>query len=421
MASLGSRILKIVGWVLGSIIVLLLIVVLYIQVRWDASDGRPVPEFKAPMDSAAIARGEYIYKFQAQCWACHQTPPGGVNAPPNGGRLFDLTDIGPGFGKWYSPNLTPDVETGLGAWTDGQVVQALREGLNREQATLFPIMPIDWYYGMADEDVLSIVAYLRSLPSVRNKVPDREPSFVAKALFTFGIMRPKDPITAPVSAPSRGVTPEYGGYVARNLAGCADCHTPRNLQDGQFYFDSLFAGSSFPYGGGEKDPLLSFARNITPDKETGIGSWTEEQFIDAVTMGVRPDSTVLTPHMPYAYYKSWTMDDLRAVFLYLQTVPALRRTVPPNQVDSKVIVPQGSQRGEFVFRTRCEACHGENGTGAQPTNVKLAEVSASLTDKDLKDFISAGQMNLKMPLYKNILTDEELTDLVAFIRTWEEK
>jgi mono/diheme cytochrome c family protein len=417
MSTLGKRILKIVGWILGSVVALVLILVLYIQFRWDAPDGRPIPQLTVPTDSASIARGEYIYKFQAQCWGCHGGSTG-VNGPPSGGRVFDLTDIGPGFGRWYSPNLTPDQETGLGSWSDGQIVQALREGLNKDRATLFPIMPVDWYHGMSDEDVLSVVAYLKSLPAVNNKVPQREPSFVTKALFTFGLMKPKDPITAPVSAPPRGVTVEYGGYVARNLAGCADCHTPRNLDDGHFYMDSLFAGSSFPFGGGEEDPILSFARNITPDEETGIGSWTEEQFMNSVTMGLRPDSTVLTPHMPYAYYKSWTIEDLQAVFLYLRSLPPVKRTVPPNQIDPDVTIAEGD-RGEFLFRTRCESCHGENGGGAQPTNVKLAEVSASLTDKDLLDFIAGGQVNLKMPGFRNTLKEDELNDVVAFIRTWK--
>jgi mono/diheme cytochrome c family protein len=420
MSNVGKRLLKIVAWVLGSLVALILILVLYIQTRWDAADGRPIPQVTAPMDSATIARGEYIYKFQAQCWGCHQETSTGVNLPPKGGRVFDLSDIGPGFGKWYSPNITPDHETGIGGWTDGQIVQALREGLNFERATLFPIMPIDWYHGMSDEDILSVVAYLRSLPPVHNQVPKREVSFITKALFTFGLMKPKEPITTPVSAPPRGITPEYGGYVARNLAGCADCHTPRNLDDGQFYLDSLFAGSSFPFGGGKKDPIFSFARNITPDRETGIGGWTEEQFINAVTMGVRPDSTVLTPHMPYPSYKSWTMEDLQAVYLYLQTVPPIKRTVPPNRIDPAVTIAE-NERGAFLFRSRCEACHGENGSGAQPTNVKMAEVTALLTDKDLMDFISGGQMNLKMPLYKNTLSEDELRDVIAFIRSWEKK
>lgn len=419
MSTVGKRILKFIGWGLGIVAALLLLLVLYVQMRWDAKDGRTAPVFKAPTDSLTIARGEYIFKFQAQCWGCHQSPPRDANAAPNGGMLFDLSDAGPGFGKWYSRNITPDTETGLGGWTDGEIVQALREGLNKDRRTLFPIMPTDWYHGMADEDVLAVVAYLRSIPPVKNHVTEREPSFVAKALFTFGLMKPKEPITEPVTAPPRGITPEYGRYVSNHLAGCAECHTPRNLQDGQFYLDSLFAGSSFPMDSDEGNSIHSYARNITPDVETGIGSWSEDQFINAVTTGVRPDGTVLTPHMPYAYYKFWNEDDLKAVFMYLKTVPARKRTVPANEFDARLKTAQGSERGGLVFQSRCQVCHGENGSGAQPTNVKLAEVAASLNDQELKEFISSGQMNLKMPAYGKTLNDDELNDVVAFIRAWK--
>jgi len=125
--------------------------------------------------------------------------------------------------------------------------------------------------------------------------------------------------------------------------------------------------------------------------------------------------------MPYAYYKSWSLEDLSAVFAYLKTVPAIKRIVPSNEFDSHLKTAQGSQRGNLVFQSRCQVCHGENGGGAQPTNVKLAEVSASLNDKDLKEFITSGQMNLKMPGFGKTLHEDELADLVAFIRTWEKK
>lgn len=414
-------ILKILGWAAGLVVVVILLIVGFVQMRWDAADGRPVPELKAPTDSASIARGEYIFKYQSQCWGCHAGMTETTTASASGGRLFDLTDVGPGFGKWYSRNLTSDTGTGLGSWTDGQIVQALREGLNKDRATLFPIMPVDWYHGMADDDVLAVVAYLRSLPPVKNAVPAREPSFATKALFTFGLMKPKDAVTAPIAAPPKGVTPEYGRYLARHLAGCADCHTPRNLEDGQFYMDSLFAGSSFPFGGGEEDPIASFARNITPDMETGIGSWTEEQFIMAVTSGMRPDGTVLSAHMPYPYYKFWGADDLRAVFAYLMTVPARKRTVPPNESDASLVNARGAERGGLLFKSRCQMCHGENGRGAEPTNVKLAEVAPSLSDADLVEFVKSGQLDLKMPAFGKTLKDPELADIVAFIRTWEKK
>ncbi len=421
MSTIGKRILKILGWVVGSAVALLLVLVAYVQLRWDAKDGRSAPNLKAPTDSATIARGEHIFKYQAQCWGCHQNPARDANAPPNGGMLFDLSNAGPGFGKWYSRNLTPDMETGLGGWTDGEIVQALREGLNKDRETLFPIMPVDWYHDMADEDVLAVVAYLRSIPPVKNEVPKREPSFFAKALMTFKLMKPKEPITMPVTAPPKGITPEYGKYLSSHLANCAECHTPRNLQDGQFYLDSLFAGSSFAFGADEGSPIVSYARNITPDVETGIGSWSEEQFINAVTTGVRPDGTVLSSHMPYAYYKSWSMDELKAVFLYLKTVPARKRTVPANEFDARLKTARGTERGNLVFQARCQVCHGENGGGAQPTNVKLAEVAVSLSDQELKEFIASGQMNLKMPPYGKTLKDDELNDLIASMRTWEKK
>ncbi len=417
-----KRILKILGWIAGTILALVLILVVYVNARWDVTDGRSVPNLKAPSDSASIARGEYIFKYQAQCWGCHQSEATDPTGPPSGGLLFDLTNVGPGFGKWYSRNITPDVETGIGGWTDGEIVQALREGIRKDRTPLFPIMPIDWYHDTADEDILAVVAYLKSIPPVKNGVPEREPSFVAKTLMTFGIMKPMEPVVAPLVAPPRGITPEYGRYVSSHLSGCADCHTPRNLQDGKFYLDSLFAGGNFPFGEDMETWYLSaYARNLTPDSETGIGGWTEEQFLTAVTTGVRPDSTVLTPHMPYAYYKFWTEEDLRAIYTYLKTVPALKRTAPPTRTNPDFKVEPGADRGSKVFGARCEACHGKDGKGAQPTNVKLAEVSASLSDADLKEFIAGGQMNLKMPTFRKTLSNEELDDVVAFIRTWEQK
>ncbi len=414
-------ILKILGWIVGIVIIVIIALVGYIQMRWDAKSDRPVPNLKAPTDSATIAHGEYIFKYQAQCWGCHQNPPTDASAPPNGGFLFDFTNIGPGFGKFYSRNLTPDRETGLGNWSDGEIVQALREGINKDRVMLFPIMPVDWYHGMADDDALAVVAYLRTLPAVKNEVPKREVTFITKALFTFGLMKPQDAITQPVISPPRGVTAEYGKYISSHVADCADCHTPRNLEDGKFYYDSLFAGSSFAFGSDEGAPLVSFARNITPDMETGIGSWTEEQFISAVTTGVRPDSVVLSPHMPYAYFKFLETDDLRAIFQYLKTIPAIKRTVPSNELSSAFKAATGVERGKLIFESHCRVCHGKDGGGAYPTNVKLADVAASLTDQELMDFIKSGQMNLKMPVFGHTLKDDELTDVVKFIRTWEKK
>lgn len=421
MPSFVVRLLKILGWGIGVIVLVAALLATYVLLRWDSGDGRAAPTLTAPGDSASIARGEEIFKYQAHCWSCHQTPENHDKMVPSGGLEFDLTNVGPGFGKFYSPNLTSDLETGLGGWTDGEVVQALREGVRKDRAPLFPIMPIDWYHGMADDDVLAVVSYLRTLPAVKHAVPVREPTFVLKALFAFGMIGPKAPVTGPVVAPPRGVTVEYGRYLSSNVADCADCHTPRSLQDGSFYLDSLFAGSSFPFGGGPEGPILAFARNVTPDVETGIGAWTDSQFVEAVTAGMRPDGTVLSTMMPYAYYKFWAPEDLEAVRLYLKSIPAVRRRVPAIEYEPALIAARGTERGRLLFAARCQACHGDEGKGAPSTAVTLAEVSPAFTDAELADFIREGQLNLMMPSFAKTLSDGELTDLVAYVRTWEKQ
>jgi len=413
-----KNVLKWLGRMLTVLVVLLVMVGLFIEFSWDRQDSRPAPQMSVLRDSATVARGEYIFKHAWQCWGCHAASGDG-NAPPSGGRVFDLRSVGPGFGVYYSKNLTPDSATGLGAWTDGEIVQAIREGIRRDRHVLFPLMPVDWLKGLSDQDVLAVVAYIRSLPPVSNQVPEREVSFVAKALMAFNVIKPIAPITAPVVAPPPGRTAEYGKYVASNMAGCADCHSPRNLQNGEFYPDSLFAGGNIPFGKDEGDPIYVFARNIRPDPETGIGGWTEEDFLQAVTTGMRPDSTVLIPHMPYAYYKFLSEDDLRAMYAYLRSLPPLRRTAPPLGFSPEMVNAQGASRGALLFRARCRGCHGDEGAGAVPTNVKLAEVASSMEDADLRDFIASGQMNLKMPAFGKTLTAEELADIVAYLRSWQ--
>lgn len=411
--------LKWLGWLVLGLVVLLGVLALYVQLTWNKADGRPAPQVTAPHDSATVARGEYIFKYAWKCWGCHASGDG--NAPPSGGRAFDLRSVGPGFGVFYTRNLTPDSATGLGSWTDGEIVQAIREGVRKDRQVLFPLMPIEWLNGISDRDVLAVVAYLRSLPPVSNRVPERQVSFVAKALMAFNIIKPMDPVTTPIVAPPPGKTVEYGRYVASNLAGCADCHSPRNLQNGKFYLDSLFAGGSIAFGKIEGAPVFAYARNLRPERGSGAHEWTEEEFLQTVTTGVRPDTTVLTPYMPYPYYKFMTEEDLGAIYVYLRSLAPIKRDVPPPGVSADFVQARGVARGTLLFRIRCSECHGKEGAGALPTNVKLAEVVSSMTDDDLRDFVASGQMNLKMPTFRKTLTPEELNDIIAYIRTWGEK
>jgi mono/diheme cytochrome c family protein len=413
-----KRALKVVGGFAGLLIVLFLAFSVYVLAVWDRANDRPAPEMAARSDSAAMARGEYLFKVSWQCYGCHQSGAPDADAPPSGGGVFDLRSTGPGFGIYYSRNITPDSATGIGRWTDGQIVQAIREGVNRDRRTLFPIMPVDWLRDLSDEDALAIVSYLRSIPPVRNAVPPGEPSFFAKALIALKVIKPIPPITTPVVSPPRGLTIDYGRYMATAAAGCADCHTPRNLQNGQFYTDSLFTGGSIAFGEAEHEPVISYARNLRPDNTDGIGGWTEEQFLVAVTAGFRPDSTALVPQMPYAMYKFLAPDDLRAIFLYLQSLPPVRRTTPPARYSSALESTRGAERGKLVFEARCQSCHGENGMGIRVTSVRLAEAVPSYTDEDLRNFVEEGQVDLKMPAFRKTLSRKDLDDIVAYIRTW---
>jgi mono/diheme cytochrome c family protein len=414
-----KRALRAAGIAAGVLVLLMLLVTAYVLAVWDRPDPRSAPTLTAPHDSASVARGKYLFTVTWQCYGCHQSGPADPSAPPSGGKAFDLRSIGPGFGTYYSRNLTPDTATGIGLWTDGEFVQAIREGVGRKRHALFPIMPMDWLKNLSDEDALAIVAYLRSLSPVRSPIPANEPSFVAKALFAFNVLKPGPPIDRPVVAPPRGVTVEYGRYMATAAAGCGECHTPRNLQNGEFYLDSLFAGSSFAFGLVEGDPLYTFARNITPDPDDGIGRWTEEEFLDAVTAGFRPDSTALGPYMPYAHYKFLVADDLRAIFLYLKSLPPVRRRTPPPAYAEEVHTATGAARGKLLFAARCQACHGEQGMGELVTSGRLAAVVPFYTDQDFRNFVEEGQVPLKMPGFRKTLSRADLDDIIAYVRTWK--
>ena len=414
------RILKVLGIIIGVLVVLVIGLFIFVQLRWDAPDNRPVPQMTAPTDKETVARGEYLYKYGNQCWGCHTTGASDATSVPSGGREFDLTGIGPGFGFIYAPNITPDKETGIGAWTDGEIVRSLREGLDRDGHVLFPMMPGDYYKGLADKDVLAMVAYLRSLPPVKNTVPASRLSLVAKALFALKMIKAQPAITQPIVAPTPGATTEYGKYLAINASGCSECHTPRDTNTGKVFFDRMFAGSNFAFGGEIEDlPAEAHAPNLTPDLEAGIDAWSEEQFIKAMRTGARPDGTVMLTMMPYPYYSFWTDDDLKAVYRYLRTVPEQKDQVPPIKLLAGATTGTAVEKGNALFKVYCAVCHGENGKGAVPTSVALARAAQTLDDASLQRFIRDGLPGTRMPGFAKTLSAEQVADVTAFIRSWK--
>lgn len=412
------RILIALSILAGVLAVLAIILVVYVQLTWDRPVSRDALQMTAPTDAETVARGEYLFQYSLNCWECHGSQ-GSKNPdePQAGGFEFDLRDVGlpGGFGYVYASNITPDPETGIGTWSDGELVQAFREGLDPEGYLIFPMMEAEWWSGLSDEDALALVAYMRSMPPMRNEVPDNRLTFAAKALFALGFLKAQPAITEPVVAPPRGLTVEYGEYLVYHASTCVGCHSPRDPNTGQYDLTRPFAGGLFPV---PDEDLMATGSNLTPDPATGIGNWTEEQFMTAMRTGLRPDRTVMVPYMPWPSYSRWNEEDLRAVWLYLRSLEPITHEVPVPTLSGAAATATGAERGEGLFDVYCVVCHGEKGSGGTFTTVALKEVANVLDDAKLSGFISDGLPGTPMPGFSKTLTDEQIADLVAFIHTW---
>ena len=303
--------------IMGVLGVLVAALVITVFLRWDRTFDYPVQDVRVSMDPANIARGDYLYNTVSVCGACHSA--GGEENPdllPTGGRKFDISEIG----VVYTPNITPGMETGRGGWTDGEVIRAIREGIGKNNRFLV-LMPSELFNGMSDEDVQAIVAYLRTLEPRENDVPEFQPSMMGRVLLSL-MITPPDRITEHVAAPPRGATAEYGEYLANSVSPCAACHTPRVR--GEMDRDRLWSGGAdFEVGAS-----TIYSANLTRDEETGIGTWTEEDFFRAILSGVNPNGAVLRLPMPWPQLCNMTEDDLRAIWLHIQSVPPIRNEVP---------------------------------------------------------------------------------------------
>lgn len=276
----------------------------------------PLPAPPAAAPDVSVARGEYIVRNAAVCGQCHAADPErDVDGPLSGGTEFRDWRVGTS----RAANLTSDSETGLGSWSDAEIVRALRDGERKDGRVLVPVMPYVWFHDMSDDDAFAVARYLKTLPPVRHAV-SQSPNILfrlGKALFVRPL--PANPVTAP----RRGATAEYGGYLAQHVALCAECHTPRTGLRAQADKSRLFAGDAHPSKSFPANPA-----NITPDAATGIGTWSEEQFISTIRTGVDPKGIRLHPFMPSKQIARMSDDDLRAIYRYLRTVPPIHNEVP---------------------------------------------------------------------------------------------
>lgn len=249
----------------------------------------------ARADDAAVERGRYLVTIGI-CQGCHLSNLAGGRR--TGGNI--------------SANITPDRETGIGAWTDEQIIEAIRNGKRPDGSRVRPSMGVFWYNELSDSDVRAIVAYLRSVPPVRLK---HERSAEAGRL---PVLRP--PVKSVLDVP-RTDKVAYGKYLVSAVAHCMNCHTPRG--EGQPDLTRPGAGgntNNVPGGG------VAISANLTPGNPSGIAKWTDDQVKQAITKGIRPDGSKLIPVMDFELYEHITPEDLEAIVAFLRSL----RPVPPS-------------------------------------------------------------------------------------------
>ncbi|MGZ9143784.1 MAG: c-type cytochrome, partial [Candidatus Binatia bacterium] len=261
-----------------------------------------------------VARGQYIFAVSGGC-ACHTEPKGVHNA---GARPFQIP-----LGTVYSTNLTSDNDTGLGIWTDQQIIDAIIKGLRKDGSRQLPLMPYTLYSGMAQEDLKALVAYLRSLKPVKKATPELKTStpFMRSVVTELWLKAFGTFYESPAQAPKSGI--ERGKYLTNHVAICGDCHTPRNSFG--------VPNQSLYMAGSPKDgPIGELVPNITPDKETGIGDWKREDISELLLTGTKPDYDNVQGLMEEVIrgtthgYKDMTKEDALAIADYLKSIPAIK-------------------------------------------------------------------------------------------------
>jgi cytochrome c len=310
-------------WIGITLLVIILLVVCAISLTmgWRPFIGpkvRPLTDRKFETTPERLARGKYLTENVLDCFACHSqrdwTKHDAPLIPGSEGGGQDPFPLEGLPGKVYPTNISPDKETGAGNWTDDQLARAIREGIGHDGRALFPMMPYENYRHLSDEDLASVIVYLRSLPPVHHVVPKTELIFPVKYL----IRSVPQPITAPVPPPDLSTPVMRGKFLVR-VAGCRDCHTPQ--KNGQPLPGLDLAGGWVMQG-----PWGHVAgANITPDP-SGISYYDEELFLDVMRTGY-VKALKLAPIMPWWVHRGLTDEDLKAMFAYLRTVPPIKHRV----------------------------------------------------------------------------------------------
>jgi mono/diheme cytochrome c family protein len=358
-----------------------------------------------------VARGKYLTEA-ADCAVCHTTDGG---QPFAGGRAFPTP-----FGVLYSPNITADRETGIGAWTDEEFVTAVHKGIAKGGKRLYPAFPYESYTLLDDADVLAIKAYLFSLPVAHATAPPNGLKFPYNQRWLMGIWSAfYNPDRRFQPRENRSAEWNRGAYLVEGLGHCGDCHTPRNLAqalDNRRKFEGAVAEGWRAY-------------NISSDTVSGIGEWSDAALADYLRTGHAlghgsaggPMGEVVD-----ASLSKLTPADTRAVVAYLRSIPAIRtqdlaapKASPAPDMPTR-IEAAADTRGEQIFAGGCASCHGWSGvsplttyatlTGNRAVNdssaVNVAQIVLSGANREGAPF---------MPAFGSAYSDTEIAAVANYV------
>jgi mono/diheme cytochrome c family protein len=303
---------KIILALLVIVVVAFVACVVFVASRQNLKFDTPYPEVAASTDSLVVTRGHYLVRSVVNCAGCHGDTSStaqelaGEDIALSGGYVFDIPP-----GKIYARNITPDPETGLGNVTPQAIARALREGVGLDGRALLPFMEMQ---GLADDDLAAVVSYLKSMPPVHNPVPMHQYTLLGKVIKATAFSKPVGPKEPPLKAAPHGATIENGRYLVESVALCGSCHTQRNMMTGAFTGPHLGGATGF-----DATATLSWSPpNITSDPTTGrLGNMTEDEFVTRFRAGRLLEGSP----MPWQGFSRMDEQDLRAIYLYLKSLP----------------------------------------------------------------------------------------------------
>jgi len=375
------------------------------------------PASPAVSQADLIKRGAYLARA-GDCIACHTVRGGQAYA---GGYALPTP-----FGTLYSPNLTPDKETGIGTWNSDDFYRAMHTGRAKDGSFLYPAFPYTSYTKVTRADTDAIFAYLQSIPAVHQENHPNAMPFpfnIRLSLLGWQIMFMSKGEYEP--DPAKSVEWNRGAYLVEGLGHCAMCHTSINPLGGPIK-SAAFAGGLIPLQNW-------YAPSLTSDKEEGVGDWTVEDLSNFLQKGISDKGAVYGPMSSVVHESMQYMsdDDIRAMSVYLKSLPQKGRAPEHLQLEvsesfGKELLSQGAQ----IYAAQCAMCHLPNGKGQPPQYPPLAgnqSITMDAAYNPIRIVLNGGYPPstfgnphpIGMPPFAQSLSDREIAAVVTYVRmTW---